>query len=219
MSLFVFQIAIIFVPGIIWAKMESTYTSGPKITDTELFINALVFGLFTYLTTFILYKITCNNFDLIDIVINSKDENSGKLFDYNIADEIMIGIAVGFILLITWLYCKNFKLLPRFLQFIRATNKFGIEDVWEFTLNSPDAASEYTHIRDLDQGLIFAGWVNKWSDNQDIREIVLRDVIVYNDKSDKLFDCPYIYLARERNKITMEFPSIGEQNERKTQKS
>ena len=54
-SLLVIQIAIIFLPGIIWARLDLTYGKKGKLSDTEFLIRAFMFGMVTYAITFLIF--------------------------------------------------------------------------------------------------------------------------------------------------------------------
>lgn len=107
---------------------------------------------------------------------------------------------------IIWLYAANYKWLTRVLKRIGATKRYGDEDVWEFMFNSGRAEVEYVHLRDFDKKLAFAGWVEAWSESERQRELVLKDVIVYDFEGNQLFETPRVYLARRADNIDIEFP-------------
>ncbi len=99
---------------------------------------------------------------------------------HTIVLQIAIATVVGFILGVIWLYAVNYKWMTRFLQTIGATKTYGDEDVWDFTFNSSDATSEYVHVRDFENKIVYAGWVAVFSETGKMREVVLRDAIVYD---------------------------------------
>jgi hypothetical protein len=96
------------------------------------------------------------------------------------------------------------------LQKIGATKRFGDEDVWDFTFNSNDTRVEFVHFRDFEQKVVYAGWVNTFSETDKIRELVLREVEVYDFEGNRLYDVPLLYLARKPETIHIEFPTRPE---------
>jgi hypothetical protein len=94
----------------------------------------------------------------------------------------------------------------RLLHEIGATRRYGDEDVWSYTLNSDKALVEYVHFRDLENGYTFAGWVNTYSESEDHRELLLRDVIVYDEVGTEISRPPHLYISRPKNNIWLEFP-------------
>lgn len=113
-----------------------------------------------------------------------------------------------------WLYVTNYKLLTWFMQFIRATNRYGDEDVWGFILNSDDPNVEYINLRDFEKEITYAGWVETFSEAEKVRELVLRDMKVFNFQGDELFRAPRVYVSRPMDNIDIEFPYSIDQQER-----
>jgi hypothetical protein len=120
--------------------------------------------------------------------------------------EILWAVGVGLVLAVVWIYSSTYKWLTRFLQFIRATKKYGDEDVWDFIFNSPIPAVEYVHFRDFANSIVYAGWVRQFSETEKLRELVLRDVQVFDLNGLKLFETPLVYLARQPENIHIDFP-------------
>jgi Family of unknown function (DUF6338) len=132
--------------------------------------------------------------------------------------EIALASVVAIICSVLWLYVTNYKLITRLLQAIGATKRYGDEDVWEFMFNSSRAEAEYCHLRDFDKKITYAGWVDSYSETAKQRELVLRDVIVWDFEGQQLFEIPRVYLARKSDNIDIEFPyrapEPGASNER-----
>jgi hypothetical protein len=109
------------------------------------------------------------------------------------------------------LYVENYKLFTWFVQRIGATNTYGDEDVWDFALNSRSRAADFVHFRsDLRR---HCGIVETFSESGELRELLLRDVIVYDFEGTEMYKVPHLYLARDRINIHIEFP-IDEQGQR-----
>ena len=83
---------------------------------------------------------------------------------------------------------------------------FGDEDVWDYTFNSPIPAVEYINLRDFDKNIVYSVWVMSFSETEKLRELVLRDVEVFDFDGQLLFEMPMIYLARAPENIHIEFP-------------
>jgi hypothetical protein len=93
--------------------------------------------------------------------------------------------------------CCDIQNTDEFSTNNRATKTYGDEDVWGFTFNSRSAAVEYIHFRDLENKVVYAGWVNTFSESEKLREIVLRDVQVFDEASKLLYETPMLYLGAE----------------------
>jgi hypothetical protein len=120
--------------------------------------------------------------------------------------EIFFASLVALICSILWLYVTNFRLITRSLHLIRATKRYGDQDVWDFIFNSPRGETEYLNLRDFEKKLTYAGWVESFSESEKQREIVLRDVIVYDFEGNTIFETERVYLARKADDIDIEFP-------------
>jgi hypothetical protein len=209
-DLLILQIAILFLPGIIWARLDVRYSLNSKPSDTEFIIRAFVFGLATYAVTFLLYSAVGWQFTIVDF----EDAGSKAIVNRAIVGEILCALAVGVALSILWIYAATYKILTNFLQIIGATKTYGDEDVWDFTFNSRSAAVEYIHFRDLENKVVYAGWVNTFSESEKLREIVLRDVQVFDEASKLLYETPMLYLARKPEGTHIEFPYVAEDAKR-----
>lgn len=201
-DLLIVQIAILLLPGIIWARLDAKYAMKASPSDAEFVVRSMMFGLASYAVTFLLYGAFGKQF----IFINFEDASTKYVVNKDVVYEILVAMGVGIVLSVLWIYAATYKLLTRFLQTIRATKTYGDEDVWDYTFNSPLAAVEYVHFRDMENKVIYAGWVSTFSESEKLRELVLRDVQVYNFDGDLQFEVPLIYLARKPENIHIEFP-------------
>jgi hypothetical protein len=129
----VIQFAIIFLPGQIWASLDSRYTQRSKPSEFEYTLRALLFGMTSYAATFVIYAALGWPFSIADL---SGAASTGK-FTPSIFKEVASALGVGLVLAIFWLYSANYKWVSRLLQSIRATKTNVDEDVWGFTFNSP----------------------------------------------------------------------------------
>lgn len=203
MDLFLLQIAIIFIPGLIWARVDARYGMRTRPSQSEFLIATLMYGLITYAVTYIIYSAVGNNFSPLSL----KTDDTQSLFIKQLADEVLVSIPVAVTLSIIWLYITNKKVTARILQNIGATKTYGDEDVWDFTFNSKDASVEYIHFKDLENDFVYAGWVNTFSESGQQRELLLRDVKVYTlSTAEELYEVPYLYIARNKEHILIEFP-------------
>jgi hypothetical protein len=194
--------AILLVPGLIWARLDARYALTSKPSEVEFFLRAFLFGLTSYIVTFLIFSAVGREFTIVDLVAaGTQSVVTGPIFY-----EIVVATGVGLILAIAWIYAATYKVLPRFLQAIRATQKYGDEDVWDFTFNSSVPAVEYVHFRDFENKFVYAGWVSTYSETDKLRELVLRDVEVFDFEGNKQYGVPLLYLARKAENIHIEFP-------------
>ncbi|TRD19006.1 DUF6338 family protein [Palleronia caenipelagi] len=201
MNLALAQLALVFMPGIIWANVDAKYGAGQKPQQTTLIIRAFLFGIATYSALFLIYFLCGRDFG-----VTSLAGDSGKIDIVPLQDEIAWSIPLSFSLSVVWLWAVRYRLLMRFLHKIGATRRYGDEDVWSFTMNSVAPHVEYVHFRDIENGYIFAGWVSTYSENDDQRELLLREVIVYDEEGIEVTRTPHLYISRPKSNIWIEFP-------------
>lgn len=204
-DLVIAQVAIIFLPGLIWAGLDSRYGLKTKPSEFEYVLRAFLFGIASYAVTFGLYALLDWSFDLPDL---SGTTASGT-FTPAIFKQVASAAAVGLVLAVLWLYAATYKIGTRFLQAIGATKTYGDEDVWDFTFNSSEAAVEYIHFRDFANQVVYAGWVKEYSGTEKLRELVLRDAEIFDFEGNKLYDMPLVYVARSPENIHIDFPHRG----------
>jgi hypothetical protein len=200
-SLF-FEIALLLLPGFVWMKIHTKYGAKGEITQFDMILNAFLFGIIAYAVLYLIYW----KFN-IPMHIVSLDVDSKKLFQPESFVDIFAATGIAILLAILHLYGENYKLFTRFVQVIKATKTFGDEDVWDFVFNSSSVSSvDYLHFRDFENQVVYAGYLNIFSKSGQLRELVLRDVIVYDFDGQEMYKAAHMYLARERDKIHIEFP-------------
>lgn len=202
MDLFVTQLAVVFLPGIAWARLDARYASKTKASETEFFLRAFTFGLASYATVFLVYAVLGRPFDLVDIA----DADEAAVVTQAVADELLASLGASVVLGVMWVYASNQKWLTRFLRWIGATSTYGDEDVWDFTFNSGDPRVEYVYMRDFGKRVVYSGWVTTFSETGRLRELVLRDAQVFDFDGVLLFESPLVYLARPPEDVHIEFP-------------
>jgi hypothetical protein len=201
LDFFFFQLAIIFLPGIIWERIVTKYALKRQPTSFEIGLRTFTFGLTCYLITFGVFTVLG-----IDILIPELKKDVPFIVDARYLTEFLAAIVVSLFCSIVWLYVTNYRLAGRFLRFAGATKKYGDEDVWDFSFNAPDAWSEYVYVRDYKNAKVFSGWVRAFSENENIRELLLRDVEVFDLEGRRLYASPLIYLGRPPDSVDIEFP-------------
>lgn len=198
----ILQLAILFLPGLIWARLDAQYALKTKPSDIEFFLRAFLFGVSSYVVTFLVFTALGWQFTLVNLA----EVGTQPVVTRGIFKEILWATGIGLFLAIFWIYAGTYKWLTRFLQFIRATKTYGDEDVWDYTFNSPIPAVEYVHFRDFENKLVYAGWVKEYSETEKLRELVLRDVQVFDFEGTMQYETPLLYLARAPENIHIEFP-------------
>lgn len=209
-SLFFIQLAILLLPGVLWARVDAVYGTKKGQSQFEFAVRAMLFGLTSYALTYLAFVMWGASFEVIDLARAAKD----SILTRGIVIQVGVAMAVGFLASILWLYVVNYKLLTRLLQMIGATKTYGDEDVWDYTFNSNSAAVQFAHIRDFENKVVYSGWVNVFSETGKLRELVLYEVDVYDFEGNLLSSPPRLYIARKPEAMHIEFPidANGQEN-------
>lgn len=209
MNTLVLTLALIFLPGIIWARLDARYARQSKPSQTELLINVFVFGLVAYLATYLVYLIPCvsavGSFNLTVIAI---EDGAAATLQRSVVDDILVATAMSLLLAPGWLMIQRRKWVVRFLKWIGATNRYGDEDVWDYILSSDDPRSLFVNVRDEQTGQTFAGFVEVFSEAPGLRELVLSEVKGFDTLTgEETVAVSRMYLARDPVGMTLEFPA------------
>jgi len=200
MDVILAQLALFFVPGIVWASVEAGFT--PRNRHGGMFFaRAFLFGSVTNAILYAGYLAAGVPFFDIRLIGQTTIPDLSSLFD-----EVALSVLIAIVLSILWLFAGTHRLLVRLLRRIGATARFGEDSVWEFLMNADQAPVEYVHVRDRKNDAIICGWVDSFSENDALREMLLRDVIVYDLDGNVTSQPPYLYISRERADLWVELP-------------
>lgn len=183
------------------SNIYARYGVGPKPQQTTLLIRAFLFDTYTYCILYLLYSICGKTFGYDSLALDDKSIDLIEL-----KDKIAFSVPLSLALSIVWLYSVKYRWVMKIFHRIGVSSRFGDEDVWSFTFNTFEADKQFVHIRDLENGFIFEGWVDTYSENEEIREILLREAITYNESGDKISEAPFLYLSRPKQDFWIEFP-------------
>ena len=199
---FILQFCLVFLPGLLWARMHSVFVAKEKDDALEFFVSTLFYGLISYLAVFSVYAIVHAPF----VFARLEEADKQSVISAPVAIEIGWALAAAFVLGLLNIYASTYRLMYRFLHLVKATKRYGSEDVWDFTLNARSVEVEYAHVRDFDNKLVYAGWINAFSETGKLRELTLRDVQVFDFDGNLYYEIPRLYLARKPEGVHIEFP-------------
>jgi hypothetical protein len=198
------KLILILIPGAIASMMFEKLTVHKKWTPFQFVTNSILFGGLSYLLAQLFYNVfTCNG---------NSDLNSfwANLPTKAISPSVIIKgtIASPFIALL--FTCMDYyKWINKLGKLLGITNKYGDENLFTFFLNSKDVVEVY--IRDIDANICYQGIVDSFSETDEIKEITLYDVKVYGYDDGKLYyEVENLYLAKPKDKLTIEVPKKGE---------
>ncbi len=132
--------------------------------------------------------------------------SSGEKLDANqIALASVVALVLGCILAVV----QTRSIPHRVLRRLGLTKRIGEVDIWAFALNTPDL-QEWVTVRNHETGKVYQGWIFSYSDGGDERELLLRDVLVFDlDRATgqliEVDNVPAMYLGLDRKNVVLEF--------------
>lgn len=199
LSLASIQIAMLALPGILWASLDATTSHRLKNTSARFWIRVFLFGVFTYALLALIYNARGVEFDAFKLEGAAKEVFSAK------ADEIVWSVPLSFALALIWIAGKTHAVLPRLLRKLRISDSSGCEDIWEYALSKQSPVGNWVHVRDFEKGAIYEGWVKAYSDGPEIRELLLAHVSVYGLDGVRAYDQHALYISRPADNMNLEF--------------
>jgi hypothetical protein len=119
--------------------------------------------------------------------------------------EVFYASMIGVPLALVAAYSYRYKTINKFGQRIGATTHYGDEDVWDFFHHSPAVSGNWVTVRDHKFKLNYQCWIQEFSDTGKERELLLREVQVYNDETgDCLYTRDVMYISRKNDELTIE---------------
>ena len=202
MNTLVIQIALLFLPGIIWERIHATYVLKDKPEQFDVVRRAFVFGVISYVLAFAAYSGLHRRFYLVTL------DGDHIALSIKVAREIGYATLIAFVMALVHVWFDSRKLFSRFVRWAHLTERYGTEDVWDYTFSRKDSLFGYLNLRDFDKQVIYSGFIELYSESDKLREVVLRDAIAYSFDGTELFKAPRVYIARDKANIDIEFPEI-----------
>jgi len=200
-SEFTLKLIILLIPGAIASKIYQKLTIHEKWTPFQFVANSILLGGASYLISQLIFDLFSKN----DQLENFWQNLPTKEIPYN---DILWASFSAIVLSFIVSAIDHYKLLNKFGKLIKATNKYGDENLFLFFLNAEDV--EEVYIRDKSSGFTYQGLIDSYSENANIHEIVLRDVLVFEyETSQQLYALDKIYLSKKKGEITIELPFIN----------
>lgn len=204
-SEFTLKLIIILIPGAIATIIYEKLTIHKNWKSIKFFANIIFLGAISYIVTqlFFEYILKLNDTSLK----NFWDNLAHKEIPFSaIWKSSIMAVFVGFISS----GIENYKLFNKIGKKIRLTNKYGDENLFSFFLNAKQVKEVY--VRDMENKTTYHGMVESFSETDEIKEIVLSDVAVYNfDDAQPLYSIDKIYLSKPKDNLIIELPNIKSQ--------
>ena len=206
------RLLLLFFPGIVCHYFVDAMTVHRERKPHEVVLHSYIYGVFSYViyavfVALVGLRITRENGLVVPppttVVFASSLTDSKVPVDFlEIGYVTAWGIVLGVLVSLT----SNRKWLFRIASRCRLTSKFGEPNVWSFAFDNERV--KWAVVRDLEKNLMFYGYVRAFSDLDESPELLLTDVIVYDEKTGReLYKADSMYLCRKKDGLTVEFPN------------
>jgi len=199
------KLILLLIPGAIASMMFEKLTVHKKWTPFQFIANSILFAGLSYL----LAQVVFNLFGYGDDLKKLWENLPAKEISYTV---LIKGTLLSPFIALLFACMDHHKWINKIGKQIRITNKYGDENLFTYFLNSKDVVEVY--IRDIDENICYQGIIDSFSETDEIKEITLYDVKVYGYDDGKLYyEVANLYLARPKDKLTIEVPQkIEKQN-------
>ncbi|HVZ26386.1 MAG TPA: hypothetical protein VG842_10040 [Sediminibacterium sp.] len=195
------KLIILLTPGAVASIIFEKLTIHKKWNSFQFIANSILFGGVSYLVAQLAFNICRHDssFDNFWLNLPSKEIPFSAIIK-----AIITSVFIGFI-------CAgldNYKFVNRIGKSLKLTTKYGDENLYSYFLNADNVNEIY--FRDIPNNITYHGMINSYSETNDFKEIVLRDVKVYDyATSNLMYELDKVYLSRPKDDIIIEVPFIN----------
>lgn len=201
LSSFLIRIIFLALPGIIGLKIFRTLHGSKSNSKPLDYLDILLFSLLSYICVFVIGVWGFGNeLSSYEAVFNEK-------LPLRI-DEIIFASIFSIPLAVLASYGYQYRWINIIGQKIKATKKYGDEDVWwRFHQGLPNA--EWFFVRDHKNNLCYFGSIRFYSDSGIQRELTLTQVSVFvNSTSQFLYESDVVYISRDAYDLSIEVAPV-----------
>jgi len=206
------RLLLLFFPGIVCFLIVEALIEHKERKPHEVLLFAYLYGMCSY----VLYSFFAA---LLGTTLTAEDGLSIRppavTFTKSLTDtkveisfiEIGVVTLIAACLAFVFAHARTHTWLHRLAQRFGISRKFGYQNVWALAFNSPQI--KWAVVRDFSHNLMFSGYIRVFSEIEDVAEVFLTNVIVYNEQSGlQSYQADYMYLSRKKDDITVEFPDF-----------
>ena len=190
----------ILVPGIYLVIVLKNNGTIPNLEFRELFAYMIVYNFLIAGILLAIYSAIGWDYSYFDFVDESTGFKRSELID-----EILISACLALILQYFLTLVSDNSLIQKLLVKLRATRRTSSNDVWKFVHEFEKSEFEYCDFYDIENNLVYKGFVLAYSISAGFREVLLLDVEVFDLHGTFKTRAPYIYVSCPENKVRMDF--------------
>lgn len=195
------KLIILLTPGAVASIIFEKLTIHKKWTSFQFVANSILFGGISYLMAQLGFNICRHDTSFDNFWLNLPSKEIP--FDA-VIKALITSVFIGFI-------CAgldNYKIINKLGKVFKLTTKYGDENLYSYFLNADNVNEIY--FRDVPNNITYHGMINSYSETTEFKEIVLRDVKVYDyTNSEFMYELDKVYLSRPKDDIIIEVPFIN----------
>jgi len=211
-SALVIRLVFLLLPGALGTGLYWKLKGRTERKDWEDLLEVVIFSLLSYAIYGLIVKLinwkwnSDVQFTALQAFLNEKVSVRWE--------DILASSIIGLLLAFIAAYSYQFKAINKFGKLVRATTRFGEEDVWDFLHRSKQMRGAWVVVRDHKIGLYYSCWIQAFSDSGKERELLLREVNAYDNASAEWqYKTEVMYLSRKHDDLTIEtWLNLNEQN-------
>ena len=206
-----FSVIMLFLglPGIICLYFKTKLNGKSNSNTIELIFEVFLYSVSSYL---MLELIIClfNLLPCFDYKFSPINKLMGIIQGNKLEPKLLIFSSLSSIIFAYFLsYVLHYNLINLIGQKIKATKRYGDDDVWHYFHNAPDSQKNdgWVIVRDFKCQLAYYCYISTWSDSGSDRELVLSEVSIYdNNTAEYLYSLEHLYICRNNDELTIEIP-------------
>jgi hypothetical protein len=197
-----FKLILILSPGILATMLYRRIIIKKKWESIDIGLNTLLFGILSYLLLQGFYNL-CDWGDLI--IWQTLQDNEVlpyKEIFWSAVWSIFVALIAGIIV--------NTNAINKVAIWLSISSKYGEENLFYTFLSSKN--TNEIHLKDIDNNLVYNGYVKYYSEDENLRELILEDVDIYEYNTGKHFNkFSKLYISIPKSeKIIIEIPNSKE---------
>lgn len=212
-SSLVIRIIFLLLPGAIGSTLYWKLRGRVRRKDWEDLLEIIIFSLLSYAFYALLVHLLNGRWGIgIEFTAFEAFFNESAVVRWQ---DVLNSALVSVALAVLASYSYRFNLVNRIGKRIGATTRFGDEDVWDFFHHSSNVRGSWLTVRDHKLNLYYFGWVEAFSDSGKHRELLLREVSVYdNSNGECIYKTDALYFSRKRDDLTLEATVVSNETEK-----
>jgi len=205
-SVLAWRLLILFIPGVICTFILESLVIHQKWHVNEFLIRAFIHGIVSYFLLFLIWKPCQWMWHIPDMAIWDTLNKSESYIPWNeIAEATGISVLMGFVR--SWTANEQFifKIARRF----GLSKRHGSESEWRYFFEADEVVWVLVRLPEINR--VYEGKVTSFSDSEDFREVILKDVHVYTNESPvELYSRAAAYLSGKKHQMVVEVVKLRE---------